>query len=64
MWFSSNSAARTALVLCLAVAVVPAEIRGSGAVEKQLRDEYQGRTLLIRNFYAGKRSLELEGSGP
>jgi TonB family protein len=56
MWFNSSSVARAIAVLCLTHAVVPVKIHASNAVEKQLRDQYRGRTLIIRNFYAGTRS--------
>jgi len=39
-------------------------MRGSSAVEKQLRDKYQGRTLLIRNFYEGNHLRYDSGGMP
>ena len=52
--------------VCLALlgvaAIVPSQLRGDSEVEQHLRDQYKGKTLLLRNFYAGD-SLRYDASG-
>jgi TonB family protein len=62
MQFISRSAVRAACVLCVALAVVPAQVHAASSVEKQLRDQYRGHVLLIRNFYPGSH-LKYDSSG-
>lgn len=50
------------VVLGLAVVVVPLRLRAANELEQHLRDQYKGKTLLLRNFYAGD-SLRYDASG-
>jgi TonB family protein len=52
----------TAVVLVLAVASAPFHMQASNALEQHLRDQYDGKTLLLRNFYGGD-SLRYDASG-
>jgi len=48
--------------MILAVGVTPLCAQTSGEVEQHLRDQYKGKTLLLRNFYAGN-FLRYDASG-
>jgi TonB family protein len=52
----------TAVVLVLAIAVAPFNMQASSALEQHLRDQYDGKTLVLRNFYGGD-SLRYDASG-
>jgi TonB family protein len=52
----------TAALLSLAVAIVPFQLHAASELEQHLRDQYKGRTLVLRNFYAGE-SLRYDASG-
>ncbi len=52
----------TAVVLILASALAPLQLRAASELEQHLRDQYNGKTLLLRNFYAGN-SLQYDSSG-
>jgi TonB family protein len=43
----------TAVVLLLAAAVAPLQLQASNELEQHLRDQYNGKTLVLRNFYHG-----------
>jgi TonB family protein len=61
----SMSASRllwTAVVLTLALALAPFQLQAASELEKHLRDQYDGKTLLVRNFYGGD-SLHYDTSG-
>jgi TonB family protein len=58
----SVSAVRFSAVLCFVLAVYVSNAHASNAVEQQLRDEYKGKTFLLRDFYAGSR-LKYDSSG-
>jgi TonB family protein len=45
----------SAAVVSLAVAVVPLHLRAGNEVEQHLRDQYNDKTLVLRNFYTGNR---------
>lgn len=49
-------------MLSLAVAVVPLHLHAASELEQHLRDHYKGRTLVLRNFYAGE-SVRYDASG-
>lgn len=46
----------------LAVVALPVHLRAANELEQQLRDQYKGKTLLLRNFYTGE-SLHYDASG-
>jgi TonB family protein len=50
------------VVLSLAAAVVPIHLQAASELEQHLRYQYKGKTLLLRNFYAGN-SLRYDASG-
>lgn len=52
----------TSVVLALAVTLVPLNVRADSELEQHLRGQYKGKTLLLRNFYAGS-SLHYDASG-
>jgi len=61
----SRSASRllwTAVVLTLALALAPFQLQAASELEKHLRDQYDGKTLLVRNSYGGN-SLRYDASG-
>jgi TonB family protein len=49
-------------VMGLGVTVVPIPMQAASELEQHLRDQYKGKTLLLRNFYAGN-SLQYDASG-
>ena len=51
----------TAVVPILALALAPSQLQAN-ELEKHLRDQYDGKTLLVRNFYGGD-SLRYDASG-
>jgi TonB family protein len=51
-----------AAVLAVAVAVGPLYLQAVTELEQHLRDQYLGKTLLLRNFYGGN-SLRYDGTG-
>ena len=61
----SMSASRllwTAVVLTLVLALAPFQLQSASELETHLRDQYNGKTLLVRNFYGGD-SLHYDTSG-
>jgi len=46
---------RATAILCLAFAVAPTRSLAGDSVEKHLRDQYAGKTLILRNFYSGQK---------
>jgi len=52
----------TAVVLVLAAAIVPFDAQAASELEQHLRDQYNGKTFLLRNFYGGD-SLRYDASG-
>jgi TonB family protein len=52
----------TAVVLVLAVTLAPSYLQAGSELEQHLRDQYDGKTLLLRNFYGGD-SLHYDASG-
>jgi TonB family protein len=52
----------TTLGLILAVTLAPFQLQAASELEKHLRDQYDGKTLLLRNFYGGA-SLHYDSSG-
>jgi TonB family protein len=51
-----------AVVLTLALALAPFQLQAASELEKHLRDQYDGKTLLLRDFYGGD-SLRYDTSG-
>jgi TonB family protein len=49
------------LLFALSLGVLPTRVWASGEVEQHLRDQYKGKTLLLRNFYSGN-SLRYDAS--
>ncbi len=52
----------TAGVLIFASALAPFQLQAASDLEKHLRDQYDGKTLLVRNFYGGD-FLRYDASG-
>ncbi len=52
----------TSAVLALAATSAPLHLQAGSELERHLRDQYNGKTLLLRNFYSGD-SLRYEASG-
>lgn len=50
------------LLLALSLVILPTRVWASSEVDKHLRDQYKGKTLLLRNFYSGN-SLRYDASG-
>jgi hypothetical protein len=51
-----------AVALVLAAALAPLHLQATSELEQHLRDQYNGKTLLLRNFYGGD-SLRYDASG-
>ncbi len=51
-----------AAALSLVLVVVPLRLRAGNELDRHLRDQYKGKTLLVRNFYSGD-SLRYDSSG-
>lgn len=51
-----------AAVLGLGVSIVPIHLQAASDLEQHLRDQYKGKTLVLRNFYRGA-SLRYDASG-
>jgi TonB family protein len=52
----------TSVALAVAVAITPLPLQAASELEQHLRDQYNGKTLLLRNFYGGD-SLRYDSSG-
>lgn len=52
----------TAVVLSSAAAIVPFHAQAASELGQHLRDEYNGKTLVLRNFYHGER-LKYDSAG-
>jgi TonB family protein len=54
----------TAIVLVLAVAIAPFHLQAASELEQHLRDQYKGKTLVLRGFYHGDRLSYDSGGMP
>ncbi|MGA7694183.1 MAG: energy transducer TonB [Candidatus Sulfotelmatobacter sp.] len=52
----------TVVALVLAVGIAPLPLQAASELEQHLRDQYNGKTLLLRNFYGGN-SLRYDATG-
>lgn len=54
----------TSAALVLAIGVAPLQLQASSELEQHLRDQYDGKTLVLRNFYHGDRLSYDSGGVP